>query len=91
MSVQNKPALAVPAAGGSERNVVQMHTSRAARAKGAALAVAITANRLGLSPAQVIACAQATADRVRDGKASAAKAIADAKAGLRMKVPAVTA
>lgn len=72
-------------------NVVQMHTSRAARAKGAALAVAITANRLGLSPAQVIACAKVAADRVREGQASAAKAIADAKADLRLKLPAVTA
>lgn len=63
-------------------NVIQMHETRAARSRGVALAVACAANRLGLTPAQVIRCAQAAAERVSEGKTSAGKAYADAKAAL---------
>lgn len=72
-------------------DVIQMHTSRAARAQGTALAVAMVANRLGLTPQQVIACAQAAADRVKEGRASAARAVSDAKAELLHRQPAVIA
>lgn len=62
--------------------VIPMHTARAARAKGVALATACTANRLGLSPRQVMKVAEAAADKYRAGQLSAARAVADAKAEL---------
>lgn len=72
-------------------DVIQMHTSRAARAQGAAVAVAIAANRLGLTPQQVIRCAQAAAERVKEGQTSAARAVSDAKAELMRQQPRVIA
>jgi hypothetical protein len=66
-------------------NVIQLHETKQAKAQGVALAVACTANRLGLSPQQVIACARAAADLVHAGKVSPAKAYSDARAKLRMQ------
>lgn len=63
--------------------VVPILTARAAKAKGVALAVACAANRLGLSPQQVIVCARAAADQVRAGKTSPAKVYSDTTAQLR--------
>lgn len=72
-------------------NVIQMHETRAARSRGVALAVACAAFRLGLTPAQVIRCAQMAAERVRGGQVSAAKAVSDAKADITASLPAVSA
>lgn len=72
-------------------NVIHIHDSRAARSKGVALAVACAANRLGLTPEQVIRCAQAAADRMKSGKASGARIVADAKAEIASSLPAATA
>lgn len=71
--------------------VINMHETRAKRSQGVALAVACAANRLGLTPDQVIRCAQAAHDRMVAGKASGAKVVADAKAEIRARVPAATA
>lgn len=71
--------------------VIQMHDTRAARSRGVALAVACTATRLGLTPAQVIRCAQIASDSVRRGEKSAWKAYADAKARIATLFPGTTA
>lgn len=68
-------------------NVIPMHTARAARAKGVALATACAAHRLGLSPRQVMKVAESAAARYIVGKASAARAVADAKADLLRSIP----
>lgn len=71
--------------------IIPILSSRKAKARGVALAVACAADRLGLTSEQVIACARFAADRVRSGKASPAKVYSDAVAQLRADQPSVQA
>lgn len=71
--------------------VIQLHETRQARAKGAFLAVAIAADRMGFSPERAVILARAAKLKVLAGAGSAARVVADAKAELRADAPKVLA
>jgi hypothetical protein len=60
-------------------NVIQMHSTRAAKAKGVKVAAYLAARSLGLTQIQAEACMRRAGDLYRAGNRSAARVVADVR------------
>jgi hypothetical protein len=60
-------------------NVIPIHTTRAAKAKGVRIAAYLAARTLGLTQIQAEACMRRAGDLYRKGNRSAARVVADVR------------